>query len=64
MPSDPLAQPFGRVVVGDIAEAQRVAAEDRIVGERQVGPRAVGKLALQGEANKETVERRFLTGSL
>ena len=57
MPGDTLPQPLGRVVIGDVAEGQRVVADHVVVREGQIGLRAVAELAWQGEADQEAVER-------
>jgi hypothetical protein len=55
MPGDALAQPLRCILVSYIPERQRVEADNLVLRESQIGLRAVGKLALQGEADQEAV---------
>ena len=57
MPGDALAQPLRRIFVRYVPERQRVEADNLVFRESQISLRAVGKLALQGEADQEAVQR-------
>src|SRR5258705_3920850 len=57
MPGDALAQPLRYILVSYIPERQRVEADYLVFRESQISLRTVGKLALQGEANQEAVQR-------
>src|SRR5467141_3483202 len=57
MPGDALAQPLRRILVSYVPERQRVEADNLVLRESQISLRAVGKLALQSEADQEAVQR-------
>ena len=56
MASQTFAQPVRRVVVGDLAYRQRIVADDRFPGNRDVSLRGTCLLITQGEANEKPVE--------
>src|SRR6266849_6063833 len=57
MPGDALAQPLRCILIVHVPERQRVEADNLILRESQISLRAVGKLALQSEADQEAVQR-------
>src|SRR5712671_2160302 len=57
MPGDALAQPLRRILVSYVPERQRVEADNLVLRESEIGLRTVGKLALQGKADQEAVQR-------
>src|SRR6266852_4805244 len=57
MPGDALAQPLRCILIVHVPERQRVEADNLVLRESQISLRAVGKLALQGKADQEAVQR-------
>src|SRR5260370_41349581 len=57
MPGDACAQPLRRIHVSYAPERQCVEADNLVFRESQISLRAVGKLALQGKADQEAVQR-------
>ena len=51
-----LGQALRRVRVGNLARHQRIVSRDLTVAEADIGPRSVGLLSRQGEADQEFVE--------
>jgi hypothetical protein len=56
MPGDALAQPLRCILIVHVPERQRVEADNLVLRESQISLRAVGKLALQSEADQEAVQ--------
>ena len=52
---------FWRFIVGNIANRQRVIADNRVIGDGDVGLRSIGLLVLEGISNQKAVEQLLTT---
>src|SRR5439155_1231409 len=57
MPSPSFLQSFGRVVIVNLADHQRVIADNHLTRQGHVGLRGSGLLVLESVADQKTVER-------